>query len=110
MHQINLSICIIFMTTIEFFDSLATSKNTMLRCNNICDNSLFMFDFFLALVPILRANLFFIFLFIFAFSVDFALRRYRARVKSQVYTKHEQELQLNINHLEYVHSNDSNKN
>lgn len=56
-----------------------------------------MLDFFLALVPILRANLFFIFLFIFAFSVDFALRRYRARVKSQVYTKHEQELQLNIN-------------
>lgn len=97
MHQINLSICIIFMTTIEFFDSLATSRNTILRCNNICDNSLFMFDFLLTFVPFVRANWFFIILFIFAFSVDFTLRRYRARVKAQVYAKHEQELQVNIN-------------
>ena len=56
-----------------------------------------MFDFLLTFVPFVRANWFFIILFIFAFSVDFTLRRYRARVKAQVYAKHEQELQVNIN-------------
>ena len=55
-----------------------------------------MLDFFSTFVPIIRENWFFILLFIFAFSVDFLLRRYRTRIKTQVYAKHEQELQINM--------------